>query len=431
MKTAKQRERFAANPYYGEYEWLLVQLARAMANGDEAEADRLRDEMDRPALYLDAEELQRLRDLSADLYMLSGEEIAEPYGGGEAALRQELFETFSRQDAARMLSLLRSAAFLPHPMVAFMRAAAYRQLGHPLAALEFARYATARDPADAGNRVMAICILVELRRYEDAGTLAGESLRDDAIPDASRLPIASAAFQLTRGLPRDDALPIFAALASGLREHLLQPSARTQISGDDLSMAWTLYGACLESLGDSEAAIDALTRAVELDPTNADALARRGVLRSVLGHPGAGLDLDAAIDAGVSQIVPYLVRARDMLALPNYDRTIGLADAALQLGGSSRGRAIMHEFRAIARFELSGELTDEVREDFDAAFRLDPFDARLRANYNSVKARAQRASLSNLPHVEAIPIYDLAGPDAGETAPPSRTAYDLLAAIGA
>src|SRR4051794_3415239 len=79
--------RFAENHYYVEYEALLKRLheLNATGRGETEEADLLRDEMDRPYGELDAEEIERLRGLSADLQMLQDDEIFEPLEPGEDA----------------------------------------------------------------------------------------------------------------------------------------------------------------------------------------------------------------------------------------------------------------------------------------------------------------------------------------------------------
>ena len=70
MKT-----RFADNPNYVQYESMLKDLHRLIAEGkgDSDEADALREAMDVPWRALSSEEIDRLNRLSSDLYILHGD----------------------------------------------------------------------------------------------------------------------------------------------------------------------------------------------------------------------------------------------------------------------------------------------------------------------------------------------------------------------
>src|SRR5438105_4980179 len=103
--------KFSDNPYYVEYEDLLKKLHRLIAEGKGAseEADTVRDEMDRPERELSSEELARLNGLSADLYMLQGDEIFETSGTDTATpelLASHLDAAWHEQDWQRVLELL-------------------------------------------------------------------------------------------------------------------------------------------------------------------------------------------------------------------------------------------------------------------------------------------------------------------------------------
>src|ERR1041385_4055176 len=117
--------KFAANPYYLEYEERLKELHQLIAEGkgDTDAAEAVREAMDAPARELTREEMQRLNDLSGDLYMLHDDEVYEPLEPGEnpserapERLRARLQEAWEREDAAAVLVLLRkgSAGFPDH-----------------------------------------------------------------------------------------------------------------------------------------------------------------------------------------------------------------------------------------------------------------------------------------------------------------------------
>src|SRR5436190_11135480 len=132
--------KFAANPYYVEHEERLKELSRLMAEGkgDTPEADALREAMEHPERQLTREEIERLNGLSADLYMLEGDELYEPLEPGEdpqarepERLRTSVEEAWARRDAALTLVLLRKGdAGFPEAQRAYIRSRAYEELGH-------------------------------------------------------------------------------------------------------------------------------------------------------------------------------------------------------------------------------------------------------------------------------------------------------------
>jgi hypothetical protein len=150
MMTGK----FWDNPYYVEYETLLKKLHRLMAEGkgDSEEADAVRDEMDRPERELSREELARLNGLSADLYMLQDDENFEPSDSDEGApelLAARLEAAWHGQDWEKVLELLRRGlTSMARDRVAYMRAWAYGELGHPDTALLFMAYAAKLNPRE-------------------------------------------------------------------------------------------------------------------------------------------------------------------------------------------------------------------------------------------------------------------------------------------
>lgn len=96
------------NSAYLEYERLLMRLHEVMAEGkgDSAEADALRDEMEKPEQELSHEEIMRLNGLSADLYMLQDDEIFEAHDGTQEQLREDLSAAWERSDWETLLALL-------------------------------------------------------------------------------------------------------------------------------------------------------------------------------------------------------------------------------------------------------------------------------------------------------------------------------------
>lgn len=162
---------FVNNPYYVQYERLLEELSHLMAEGkgDTDEADAIRDEMDVPWYKLSQEETDRMRGVSADLYMLQDDEVYESYKGTQEELRAALSEALGRNDYEAILALLRKGtSFLRPVQVASLRGRCYAALGHPDTALLFLRYAAAHDPDRAAYRVAVLDLLLKLHRPDDA-----------------------------------------------------------------------------------------------------------------------------------------------------------------------------------------------------------------------------------------------------------------------
>ena len=162
--------KFANNPYYVQYERLLDELSRLMAEGkgETNQADAIRDEMDAPWYKLSQEEIDRLRGVSADLYMIQDEEVYEPYEGTQGELRTALSEALRRLDYETILSLLRKGTpFLKPAQVAALRGRCYAALGHLETGLLFMRYAAGHEPEQAAHSLYILSLLVRLSRSQE------------------------------------------------------------------------------------------------------------------------------------------------------------------------------------------------------------------------------------------------------------------------
>lgn len=119
--------------------------------------------------------------------------------------------------------------------------------------------------------------------------------------------------------------------------------------------------------GDPAAALADLDRAIELDPSYADAYANRGSIRHLLGDYSAALaDLDRAIDLDPGLASAYNNRGAVRLMQWDLDRAIADFDAALALDPSLHQAYLS---RANARYHKR-DLDAEA--DFREAFRLNP-----------------------------------------------------------
>ncbi len=163
--------RFVDNPDYVTYERLLIELHHLIGEGkgDDEEAEALRDQMDDPWYKLSPEEDDRLGGLSADLYMLQGDEVYEPYEGTREELITALGEALSRNDYENILSLLRKGTpFLRPAQVASLRGRCYAMLGHLETGLLFLRYAAEQEPEQVTHRLYILGLLTQLNRTQEA-----------------------------------------------------------------------------------------------------------------------------------------------------------------------------------------------------------------------------------------------------------------------
>lgn len=163
--------KYADNPNYVTYERLLIELHDLIAEGkgNDDEAEVVRDQMDAPWYKLSPEEDDRMSGLSADLYMLQGDEIHETYEGTQEELVNALGEALSRNDYETVLLLLRKGTpFLRTAQVASLRGRCYAMLGHLDAALLFMRYAAKIEPEQVAHRLYILGLLTQLNRTQEA-----------------------------------------------------------------------------------------------------------------------------------------------------------------------------------------------------------------------------------------------------------------------
>ncbi len=146
------RLQFADNPAYNKYETLLIQLHKLLAEGknDTPEVDPVHDEMDECEPYLDSAEIQRLKGLSADLYMLQEKERFAKTNYSSEQIKEQCAEASQKEDWETVLALLRTGKVVSSPPeLADLRARLYSQLGHTEASRQFRLYADKYDIQNA------------------------------------------------------------------------------------------------------------------------------------------------------------------------------------------------------------------------------------------------------------------------------------------
>lgn len=135
---------FENNPAYNKYEIGLIQLHQLLAEGknDTPEIEPIHEELDDCVPYLNSAEVQRLRGLSADLYMIEGKEIFEKTDLTPEEVKERCAEASRQEDWEGVLALLRTGKIVSSaPELAALRARLYALLGHAEASRRFQLYA--------------------------------------------------------------------------------------------------------------------------------------------------------------------------------------------------------------------------------------------------------------------------------------------------
>lgn len=179
---------FADNMSYREYQQLLVELHRMIADGrnQSPEAAKLRQRMERVEANLSEDEIVRLNALSADLSMIHDREIPEPEVSSRISrddIPRRMKLTFEQRKWEDVLELLRAdvSQLWPAAQIAYVRSRAYEGLGELAPAIAFMDEAARRAPKNANYRALALRLLWEDNQYQEAFLRARDYLADQAV----------------------------------------------------------------------------------------------------------------------------------------------------------------------------------------------------------------------------------------------------------
>ena len=161
---------------YEQYKKLLLQLHEMNRQGTDQtdEADVIRDQMDAPGYRLNEKELERVNGLSADLYMISGEEVSLPET--PPMTLQDFLSNCLSKNWDRVLEYFRAGPpGVSERVIASSRALCWGALGDYDVALLFADYALKLSPDDKRYQKL-------VQMYRKQLELNNQSLEENSNP---------------------------------------------------------------------------------------------------------------------------------------------------------------------------------------------------------------------------------------------------------
>ncbi len=257
-----------------EYQVLLKTLHDLMAEGkgDSDEAEAVRDKLDELWPRLTEEEVDFLRGLSSDLYMLTSNEIYSPYAGTQAQLRADLQAAYVSHDYHARLRLLRkSPTFLTPYGLAFLRARAYEELDHLDIALLFMRHAVNLNPRRDLYKLFVLDLLRKSGQYDQVLAQTDTYVEQGASLEL-RIQAADVLYLSATQLPLYQAEPFIERAVELLRQCLLQDQSVQSAPAALVADGYITLGACFVSQLQPDKAIEAFNKALEIEPNNEWAL---------------------------------------------------------------------------------------------------------------------------------------------------------------
>lgn len=365
------------------YSTLLQELHTLMieGKGESAEADSIRDAMDAPWYALTAEEQDRLRGLSEDLYALAenGAPSVVMSPQERRLWGQQFKEAFDRHDWDRALTLLRRPPHDAMPdLIPFLQSRCWEQLGDLSVALVFMREAERLNP---DNAIHAINLLWNLGRTADAVDYADRILKLRS-PRLDELYLAGGVLlDSIQSMSTAEARPVLERIVSALCQALSMKANPPEYSSVHVSSAniACMLGVCYERLGAFDAALRTYNEAISRDPNESDVLTFRGLATLEQNRTDALKDFAQAIQVGSTSVWPYFFLAHHALELGDYSQCLSLCGDALQRTDRRALLAQLHEWSGISRFILRLP-TASVLDSFEQAVALDPTNERIRRN---------------------------------------------------
>jgi tetratricopeptide (TPR) repeat protein len=412
MSPEQTPSRFAANPAYVRCQRLLKELQELMARGEgESErADAVRDAMEAIRHALDAAESLRIEELSADLYMLTGEEIFQDISPAErATLPQRLQRAFDEGRFEEVLALLRyEADFLPRELIAYLRGRCWFRLHDYEPAVWFSQYAHELTPGEPGPAVMVLDALWRAGRQADVMERARGIVENPSAHPTVLLTAALMLFRLAEQQEEAAARPLYERVVHAI-ERALEEEAT--LLPEERIPANTFAGRvgralALEKLGRESEARQAHQDNLQEHPKDPLAWTIAGLFESQRDVQRAARYLQRAVELESRHVSPYLFLAHHRLDEGRFQEVIDLCRTGIELATRQEDLARFYEWSAIARHRL-GDPDRTVRELFDAATRLDPLNLRIRQNREAFERFVAAQHAAPPPRLEASSVPNL------------------------
>jgi tetratricopeptide (TPR) repeat protein len=382
---------------YQEFTQLLRELHLVMSRGDaeSPEADAIREAMDGPWYGMTAEEQQRARGMSADLYTLESDSpIVHPNQSGiyDTALASEIRNAKDNADFDQVLHLLRD-----HPekisadRAAMLRALSYERLGDIATSILFFEGAARISQEDGDSYSVFLLIkLLERGHLEDSRRWADELSKGVKEPsnqlwfmighvffDSAQMDRSEEARDINLGRAAD----AYQRAAVLPKTSVADPRERLLVVNALLGQASTY-----NLLHDLDAAIQAVDTAHELDPNDDIVLTVRGLLNLGRSSGDAILDFRRAVDLHTTNVWPYYFLAHDAITHGNYADCLQLCYLALRHAPESDlpTLADLYEWTAISLAETGVE-DEKVLSCFESALAAAPINERIANNLRAYR----------------------------------------------
>jgi len=377
---------FAENPIYVQHEEFVQNLHALIASGqgDSGEADAIRDEMDDTYLALSQDERDRLGGLSADLYMLTDEEIFEDSVISDPMRRKIYFEKLvNAGNWVDLLKILRQETpWVDYATRAWMRGNIYERLGHLQTSILFYKKAIQLNNKEWLFDLSLLGAYDKMQLASDAMELANRIVTECKSPDA----VFYCAWIIHKNAPRDQIVNLMANLIPQLENILLHTADNGLYNMSQIRIAHQSLSVCHLDTGDYRRAYDHWTSAMGMEVAANiywHEYMVRGQLRLIMEDiVGAIEDFKNAVKLRAQHLFPYFYLAVIEYESENYTAALRYLNKAILVPDSTDGdalRACCWELKAIIMAILDVDRS-KTRECFETAIDVDPQNSLIAEN---------------------------------------------------
>jgi tetratricopeptide (TPR) repeat protein len=400
---------------------LLMRLDRMMADGqgDSLEADALRDSMEISWYQMEPEELDLVRQLSADLYTLHDDPFVK-HPEDSRVFSQELSTALSvardRGDYLRALKLLQQRPDeVSEERAAMLRGMCYIKLGLFDAGLLFLDHAARRsdDPEPVNRYILG---MLKLQGRVDEATAITEELFTKREHPSIELRIIAADLRFDLALRQNGQ----ARLQRIEQAKDLYSSALTDIYHDprkpldfgSASQCHYMLATCFYLLNEQNRAVSELSTAIANAPGDEFLYVLRGLLTCATDFPSAKSDFQNAVKLGTNEFWPFYYLAVDALRSENFDACVAMAEKARHKTNDIEMHGKLHELIAISLASKGPPFLpttiETIRAHFRIAMTLSPLERRILANSemfeNSLRNEADLSRWQIAPAIDPTAI---------------------------